>query len=114
MQILATGALGMGCAAAFGLPGRAAIILGCMLALSSTACVLRVLDARGELETVHGVQSLGILLVQDLAVIPCVMLATILAQEGGSAGLVVLHLGKARLSCSARSRPSPSTSSSRW
>ncbi|MFT5152656.1 MAG: CPA2 family monovalent cation:H+ antiporter-2, partial [Planctomycetota bacterium] len=59
VQVLATVALGMGCALALGLPGRAAIVLGVTLALSSTACVLRVLEARGELETVHGAQSLG-------------------------------------------------------
>jgi len=97
VQILATGALAMGCAVALGLPVRAAIVIGAMLALSSTACVLRVLEARGELETVHGHQALGILLVQDLAVIPCVMLVTTLAQEDGSAGVVALHLGKALL-----------------
>lgn len=97
VQILATAILGAACAAAFGLPGRTAMVIGPILALSSTACVLRVLEARGELESLHGVQSLGILLVQDLAVIPCVLLATVLAQDHGSAGSVALNLGQALL-----------------
>jgi CPA2 family monovalent cation:H+ antiporter-2 len=46
---------------------------------------------------VHGAQSLGILLVQDLAVIPCVMLVTALTQEEGSADVVALYLVKALL-----------------
>jgi len=95
VQILATAAIGAACAAAFGLPGRTALVIGPILALSSTACVLRVLEARGELESLHGVQSLGILLVQDIAVIPCVLLATVLAQDDGSAGSAALNLGKA-------------------
>jgi len=96
VQILVTAALGAGCAAAFGLSGRASIVIGAIVALSSTACVLRVLQSRGELEGVHGVQSLGILLVQDLAVIPCVLLVTVLVQDG-PADTVMLNLGKALL-----------------
>jgi len=93
-QILGTAAVGAGCAMAFGLPVREAIVIGSMLALSSTACVLRVLQARGELETVRGVHALGVLLVQDLAVIPFVLLVTVLAQDG-SDGSVAVNLGKA-------------------
>ena len=96
VQILATAALGAGCAVAFGLSGPAAMVTGAMVALSSTACVLRVLETRGELESVHGVQAIGLLLVQDIAVIPCVLLATVLAQDG-SAGSVAQNLGKALL-----------------
>ena len=96
VQILATAALGAGGAAAFGMSGGAAMVIGAIVALSSTACVLRVLETRGELESLHGVQSLGILLVQDVAVIPCVLLATVLAQDG-AAGSVAWNLGKALL-----------------
>jgi CPA2 family monovalent cation:H+ antiporter-2 len=52
-----------------------------------------VLERRAELETVHGVQSIGILLVQDIAVIPCVVLVTVLVQEGSVAS-IALDLGK--------------------
>jgi CPA2 family monovalent cation:H+ antiporter-2 len=96
VQILATAGLGAACAAALGLPGRTAMIIGPIVALSSTACVLRVLQAQGELESLHGRQALGILLVQDLAVIPCVLLATVLALDGAT-GPVALNLGKALL-----------------
>ena len=97
-QILATAALGAGCAAALGLSARPAMVIGAILALSSTAYVLRVLEARAELESVHGRYSLGILLVQDLAVIPLVLLVTVLVQDQ-SAGPVVLNLGKTFLFC---------------
>lgn len=43
------------------------IFLGCILSLSSTAVVLRSLAERNEMETVHGQVSLGILIVQDIA-----------------------------------------------
>ncbi len=43
------------------------IFLGCILSLSSTAVVLRSLMERNETETVHGQVSLGILIVQDIA-----------------------------------------------
>ena len=96
MQVVATAALGAGCAFALGLPGREALVIGAMLALSSTACVLRVLQSRAELESVHGTQALGILLMQDLAVIPLVLLVTVLVEEGPD-GSVALNLGKALL-----------------
>jgi CPA2 family monovalent cation:H+ antiporter-2 len=92
-QVLATAVLAAGCAAALGLSGRPAMVIGAMLALSSTACVLRVLEARGELESVHGGYSLGILLVQDLAVIPFVLLVTVLVPNA-SVGSIAFNLGK--------------------
>jgi CPA2 family monovalent cation:H+ antiporter-2 len=94
LQVVATAALGAGIAAAVGLPGRTALVIGPILALSSTACVLRVLEARGELESLHGFQALGILLVQDIAVIPLVLFATVLAQEGGTPGSIAVTLAE--------------------
>ncbi len=96
VQVIATGALGAGCAFALGLPGREALVVGSIVALSSTACVLRVLQSRVELESVHGAHALGVLLVQDLAVIPLVLLVTVLVGDG-SDGSVALNLGRALL-----------------
>jgi CPA2 family monovalent cation:H+ antiporter-2 len=70
-----------------------AIAIGAMAALSSTAVVLRVLVDRAAIDSVHGRNSLGILLLQDIAVVPLVLLVTVLTQ-GGSAGEIALHLGK--------------------
>ncbi|MEE9391816.1 MAG: cation:proton antiporter [Planctomycetota bacterium] len=95
-QVFGTAAIGAGCAAALGLSGKEALVIGMILALSSTACVLRTLQSRGELESVRGSHALGVLLVQDLAVIPFVLLVTVFAQ-GGSADSIALNLGKTLL-----------------
>jgi CPA2 family monovalent cation:H+ antiporter-2 len=79
---------------AFGLDGRAALALGAAVALSSTACVLRVLTDRAELEAVHGRTALGILLLQDVAVVPLVLFVTMLG-GGGSIQEVGVGLLKA-------------------
>ena len=61
-----------------------ALILGMGLALSSTAFVIQLLEERGELVTRHGEAAFGILLFQDLMVVPLLMLVSILAADGGS------------------------------
>ena len=59
-----------------------AIILGAIAALSSTAVVLRVLVDRAEIDSIRGRYALGILLLQDAAVVPMVLLVTILSPQG--------------------------------
>ncbi|MEZ6131026.1 MAG: cation:proton antiporter [Planctomycetaceae bacterium] len=81
-QIGVTIALGYAGAKLFGLPAREAIALGAMVALSSTAVVLRILMERSEMEMPHGNNSLGVLLTQDMAVVPLALLMTILGGEG--------------------------------
>ncbi|MFG0261727.1 MAG: cation:proton antiporter [Novipirellula sp. JB048] len=66
----------------FGLGVKEAIAFGAMVALSSTAVVLRILMERGEIEMPHGRNSLGVLLTQDIAVVPLAILMTILGGEG--------------------------------
>ena len=60
-------------AKALGLPMASAIFLGCLLATSSTAIVLRGLMHRGELDAPHGRLTLGILVFQDLCVVPIIL-----------------------------------------
>lgn len=50
------------------------LLIGFVISLSSTAVVLKILQDRGELESHTGQNVLGILLVQDLAVIPMLLL----------------------------------------
>ena len=83
LQVVVTGAAFSALALALGLAVRQAIVVGAVLCLSSTASVLRLLQERTELETVHGRSALGILLVQDVAVIPLVLLVTLLGGDGG-------------------------------
>jgi CPA2 family monovalent cation:H+ antiporter-2 len=74
-------------------PLSTAVALGAAVALSSTAVVLRVLVDRAAIDSVHGRNALGILLLQDVAVVPLVLLVTVLAR-GGAPMEIVLHLGK--------------------
>lgn len=81
-QVTLTILLAYGGATAFGLGHRQAVAFGAMVALSSTAVVLRILMERGEMEMPHGRNSLGVLLTQDVAVVPLALLMTILGGEG--------------------------------
>ena len=65
-------------------PVNQALFYGSLVALSSTAIVLRVLADRDELDTPQGRVAVSILLFQDLAVVPLMLLAPILA--AGSSG----------------------------
>ena len=65
----------------FGLSWQSATIVGAMVALSSTAVVVRLLTDRAELDSAHGRESLAVLLMQDVALVPLLILAGML---GGS------------------------------
>ena len=80
-------------AKAFGLGGKEAVAFGAMVSLSSTAVVLRILMERGDIEMPHGRNSLGVLLTQDMAVVPLALLLTLLG-EGGTASEVAWNVGQ--------------------
>ena len=68
----------------FGQPGGAALLaLGGALAMSSTAIVVKMLTERIELETEHGRRIVGVLLFQDLAVVPLLIIVPALASPDG-------------------------------
>jgi CPA2 family monovalent cation:H+ antiporter-2 len=75
-QVVATLVLTAGLARAFGLTPATAVALGAMAALSSTSVVLQLLAERAELDSVHGRGAVGVLLVQDIAVVPLMLLVT--------------------------------------
>ncbi|EAH5546309.1 potassium transporter [Campylobacter upsaliensis] len=60
-----------------GLGGKVGIIVGFALALSSTAVVLKILNDSGDIKEQYGRKALGILLFQDIAVIPLLLLVDI-------------------------------------
>jgi CPA2 family monovalent cation:H+ antiporter-2 len=62
---------------------QAALAVGGALAMSSTAIVSKVLTERLELESEHGRRSIGILLFQDLALVPLLILVPALASPKG-------------------------------
>ncbi|MDH3288094.1 MAG: monovalent cation:proton antiporter-2 (CPA2) family protein [Betaproteobacteria bacterium] len=77
---------------------RAGLILGGVLAMSSTAILAKILAERLELNTPHGRQIIGVLLFQDLAVVP--LLIVVPALESGS-GTLAADLGLALLKAAA-------------
>ena len=93
-QVCITVALAATCASLFGLHAQAAIGIGAIIAFSSTACVLRVLTDRGQIDSVHGRNALGILLLQDVAVIPLVLVISMLGH--GAVDVPDLLAGMAR------------------
>lgn len=82
-QVLVTGALFVGMAMVMGQSIHTAIIIGGGLALSSTALVLQVLQQQKELASQTGRLSLAILILQDLAVLPLLVLVPAVAVGGG-------------------------------
>ena len=81
-QMLGSTLLLSGAGMLLGFSWQAALIVGWALSLSSTAIALAILDEKRERETTHGRASFGILLFQDLTVVPLLALASLLAPRG--------------------------------
>ncbi|MBF0381536.1 MAG: cation:proton antiporter [Magnetococcales bacterium] len=76
---------------AFGIELRGAILVGSALALSSTAIVLKFLNEKREIDKPYGRVSLGILLFQDLAVIPIMLMISFFSDSDQSVPVLLLH-----------------------
>lgn len=63
------------------------LLFGFVIALSSTAVVLRALTVRGEIDSPHGRFTVGVLIFQDLAVVPLIVLIPVLAGDGGATAI---------------------------
>lgn len=79
MQMLACGVVLSIAPLLFGFSWQIALIIGLGLALSSTALVMQVLEESGERNTDHGRKTFSILLFQDLAIVPLLLLVQLLA-----------------------------------
>lgn len=102
-QWLGTGALIAGIALAFGHGHETALVLGLGLAMSSTAVVMQLLGEAGQTRSTVGRTSFAVLLLQDIAFVPLLILLGLMANDGagGTAGgfawLLLTALGKAAL-----------------
>mmetsp|Transcript_16035 Transcript_16035/g.66076 ORF Transcript_16035/g.66076 Transcript_16035/m.66076 type:complete len:791 (-) Transcript_16035:236-2608(-) len=74
-----------------GLPIETGLVIGGSLALSSSAFVLQLLSERGELGTRFGRAAFGILLFQDLAIVPMMVLTPLLAASGGGGSTMLIR-----------------------
>ena len=81
-QVLTTLLVVWAVAVALGAEWRAGLVLGGVLAMSSTAILAKLLAERFELNLPHGRQIIGVLLFQDLAVVPLLILLPALAAGG--------------------------------
>ncbi|HIP12642.1 MAG TPA: potassium transporter [Arcobacter sp.] len=74
----------------FNLDVKTSIIIGAALSLSSTAIVLKVLNENGDIHRPYGRYSVGMLIFQDLAVIPILIMITIFTNHEASISSLIV------------------------
>ena len=97
-QVAITMLVVMGVCLLLGLSWQGALVLGGALAMSSTAILAKLLAERYELNTEHGRQIIGILLFQDIAVVPLLIIIPALAAPAGD---LAVNIGWALLKAAA-------------
>jgi len=85
-QVVLTSAVATAIALMLGLDWAPALVVGMALSLSSTAMVVQLLSERKELLSPHGRVAFGVLLFQDIAVIPMLGMIQLLGSGGATAG----------------------------
>jgi K+:H+ antiporter len=96
LQVLITILVVAALAMAFAVPLAVAIFYGFLVANSSTAVILRILSDRGESDSLHGRIASGMLIVQDLALVPMALLIPALGSPSSiSAEVLLWTLAKA-------------------
>lgn len=75
----------------FGMERKIALIVSAAFSLSSTAIVLKSFNETRETHTGYGRNALGILIMQDIAVIPILLLISLLANKDAQLGELLLH-----------------------
>ena len=95
-QVAVTVAINVPVALLAGLSWQAGIALGGILAMSSTALLVKMLAERMQLESKHGREIIGVLLFQDLAVVPLLIVVPALSQSPEAmAGTLAVAAAKA-------------------
>jgi CPA2 family monovalent cation:H+ antiporter-2 len=96
LQVTITTLVVLGLSLAVGRSFNQSLFYGFLFALSSTAIVLKSYMDRLEIDTPHGRAGVGILLFQDLCIVPMMLLVPILSgKEGSSFGNIALRIGTA-------------------
>lgn len=99
LQVGLTTIIAVAVSYAFGQSIERGIFFGFLVALSSTAIVLRGLSERGEVDAPHGRFIMGALIFQDLCIVPMMLLVPVLAGLGGESPAldVAMAMGKAAI-----------------
>ena len=96
LQVVLTILIALAVEKHLGKPANQGLFFGFLVALSSTAIVLKSYAERLEIDTLYGRASVGILLFQDLCIVPMMLLVPILSgQEGSSVANIAGAVGKA-------------------
>ncbi len=74
----------------FDMLSKESLIVAAALALSSTAIVLKILNSNRDIDKEYGKRSLGILIFQDIMVVPILLMISIFSTNGVSLGSVLL------------------------
>ena len=95
-QVVATVAATTWLMAGLGMAFQTALVVGFLVALSSTAVVFKLYDDQGQFRAPQGQAAAGVLLFQDLALVPMMIVLPLLAEPaGGGGGAAALSLLKA-------------------
>jgi len=86
LQVLVTTLVTMLILMKIGLPVGEAVFVGFLISLSSTAIVLKIIQDRSEIDAPYGRSTLGILIFQDIIIIPMMLFTPILANDPGGLG----------------------------
>ncbi len=89
VQVGAVIGLGMLVGRLLGLGTTASLVAGWAVASSSTTIALRLLEERGEVDSVHGRVAVGVLMVQDLSLVPLLVAMPVLGGSEGSLGMTL-------------------------
>jgi CPA2 family monovalent cation:H+ antiporter-2 len=82
LQIALTALATAGIGLLFRFPFNQALFFGFLVALSSTAILMKLLMDAGEIDSPHGKTALGILIFQDLCIVPMMLFTPLLAGAG--------------------------------
>jgi CPA2 family monovalent cation:H+ antiporter-2 len=93
-QVIITLGVGMLVAVLMGWKAQSSAFVGALVALSSTAIVLKLLQDRAQMETPHGQASLGILIFQDVSILPMMLAIPLLAGTQQNSDSPAVLVGK--------------------
>ncbi len=92
IQVVTTCLAGFALTIHFGRPVGESVFIGFLLSLSSTAIVLKILQSRAEIDTPQGRTSLGILIFQDIIIVPMMLMIPLLTGSTSNIGASLLIL----------------------
>ena len=87
LQVIATAAVAAALARLFGVPWLLAIVIGGAVAMSSTVLIVQQLTEQAEINRTHGRAAFSIVLFQDLAFVPFLVLATAIVAQNTDFGI---------------------------